>query len=410
MLSSLLNFFAVAISLKALGVEAFGEVTLLQSYVLVASLCASPQAWQGLIRSLNLESNKASLIKTTLKYEFSCALIGTVAAVLLTDVYLGLLNLAEYAIYLKITCIFIFINQTGVAIGVLRYNEKFSQLALHSIISAVLFFSSTVVGLYYDAGVSYFLISYITSLLVGVLYIQQCCFRDVLLLLKSNSEKGVNNHFDETAYKKFLYGVHLTSLADVPVKQLDNILVGAFVSVGAAGAYRVIKQIATISTKFTGPFNQVLYPEINRLLANNEFKRLKWVMLKIIFALMLFSIAIAALTSATSAYWIPFVFSYELLAYQWHIILFLGVHAISTAFMPIHPVFLALGFIKKLFFITLGSNLALVFVVVLLGPMFGLWGVIGAILIQYAITIACKLPVIFKRLSLEVDESFTLRT
>lgn len=398
----------MAITLKVLGMQSFGEVTLLQSYILVFSLCASPQAWQGLIRSLNLESHKAALVKTTLKYELSSAFVGCVIALLFADLYLSLLNLLEYSSSLKLALIYIFFNQTGVAIGVLRYNEKFTELALQSVISALIFFVCAWIGYFQGAGVEYFFMVYLGSLLVGVLYIQLCCFKHVLALY--TEQGGVGNSFDKKAYRKFLYGVHLTTLADIPVKQLDNILVGACVSVGAAGAYRVIKQIATISTKLTGPFNQVLYPEINRLLANQEYTKVKQAMLKIISILMACSITIAILTSVTSNYWIPLLFSSDLLVYQWHLIVFLVVHAISTGFMPIHPTFLALGFIKRLLFITLSSNFILVAVIILFGPTFGLWGVLGALAIQYFMTIACKLPIVFNRLSLGTDENLTLRT
>ena len=173
------------------------------------------------------------------------------------------------------------------------------------------------------------------------------------------------------------------------------------VSVGAAGAYRVIKQIATISTKVTGPLNQVLYPEVNALLAKKAYSKVKGAMQKIILLLLLPSLVVVALASFTTNYWIPAIFSEELLAYQWHIITFLFIHAVATAFTPIHPIFLALGYVKRLFMITLFSNIILCIGILILGTQIELWGVVISIFIQYLLTIICKLPLILTRLAKE---------
>ncbi|WP_139015436.1 hypothetical protein [Pseudoalteromonas sp. TB64] len=182
------------------------------------------------------------------------------------------------------------------------------------------------------------------------------------------------------------------------------------VSVEAAGAYRVIKQIATISTKVTGPLNQVLYPEINSLLAVKAFEKVKAAMLKLIVLLAFPSLFVVLLASITIDYWVPAIFTNELLSYKWQIITFLIIHAVATVFTPIHPVFLALGYIKKLFYITLVSNIVLCVTIVLFGSKVELWGVLLAIFLQYLLTVTWKLPLILKKLRQEVNESTALHT
>jgi O-antigen/teichoic acid export membrane protein len=86
------------------------------------------------------------------------------------------------------------------------------------------------------------------------------------------------------------------------------------------------------------------------------------------------------------------------------------IHAAATAFTPIHPVFLALGYVKKLFYITLLSNIVLCLAIVLLGAKIELWGVLIAILLQYLISVIWKIPLILKKLTQEINESTTLHT
>lgn len=409
--ASVLNFFSVAISIKALGIESFGVVTLLQAYILVLSLCFNPQAWQGLIKFFNTQSDKKELVKLTLRYDLLCAIAGTILAVLFSDFYVQAFNLVEYTELLKWSAIYILINQTSVSIGVLRYQERYGALALQSIISASFFFAFAFLGQWYNFGIEYFVITYLISLAAGNLFIQLSCCHYLFELF--NTDTQINNfeiEFNKKAYNKFNYGVHLTALADIPVKQLDNILVGAVVSVEAAGAYRVIKQIATISTKVTGPLNQVLYPEINSLLAVKAFEKVKAAMLKLIVLLAFPSLFVVLLASITIDYWVPAIFTNELLSYKWQIITFLIIHAVATVFTPIHPVFLALGYIKKLFYITLVSNIVLCVTIVLFGSKVELWGVLLAIFLQYLLTVTWKLPLILKKLRQEVNESTALHT
>lgn len=400
--ASILNFLSVAISLKALGVKSFGEVTLLQAYILVISLCFNPQAWQGLIRYFSLESDKARLIVATLKYDFLCAVAGTGIAVLFAELYAASFGLGEYSELLKWCSIYILLNQTSVAIGILRYQERYKALALQSVISAVLFFACALVGYWKNLTVSFYVATYLITLGLGVVFIQCLCLSQVVSLLK-NKESTIEalSLARIKEFTRFNFTVHMTALADIPVKQLDNILVGAVVSVGAAGAYRVIKQIATISTKVTGPLNQVLYPEVNALLAKKAYSKVKGAMQKIILLLLLPSLVVVALASFTTNYWIPAIFSEELLAYQWQLITFLFIHAVATAFTPIHPIFLALGYVKRLFMITLFSNIILCIGILILGTQIELWGVVISIFIQYLLTIICKLPLILTRLAKE---------
>nr|WP_246239991.1 lipopolysaccharide biosynthesis protein [Pseudoalteromonas caenipelagi] len=407
--ASVLNFLSVAVALKALGVESFGAVTLLQSYILVISLCFNPQAWQGLIRYLHLEKDKASLIKLTLYYDFLCAVLGTLLAVCLTDLYLSFFDLSEYSHLLKYSSLYILVNQTSVAIGVLRYHERYTVLALQSVISAVIFFVCALVGYWQSYSIEFYVISYLLSLTIGVIYIQLCSIQPIKQLLGTQCSKKMSNT-DKGTFNKFNYTVHLTALADIPVKQLDNILVGAVVSVGAAGAYRVIKQIATISTKVTGPLNQVLYPEVSNLLAEKAYSKVRYAMSKLILFLLVPSLVVVLFATMTADYWILAMFSQELVEYKWHIGAFLIMHAVATAFTPIHPVFLALGYVKKLFYITLISNLVLCLAIVILGPYIELWGVLLAIFLQYFLTIAWKFPLILKRLTEQANESLTLHT
>ena len=409
--ASILNFFSVAISLKALGVNSFGQVTLLQAYILVLSLCFNPQAWQGLIRFFHLEEDKGPLVVSTLKYDLLCAVLGTAVAVIFADIYARSFNLEHYAELLKWCSIYIFINQTSVAIGILRYQERYKALAMQAIISAVLFFLCVLLGYWKNFGVGFFVTTYLITLGLGVIYIQWLSGRFVLSLLKDQQNCSQRlSKTKKTEFNRFNFTVHMTALADIPVKQLDNILVGVVVSVGAAGAYRVIKQIATISTKLTGPLNQVLYPEINSYLAKKAYHKVEKAMSKIVILLLLPSLLLVALASVTVDYWIVIVFSEELLVYKWHIVTFMLIHAVSTAFTPIHPIFLALGYIKSLLLITLLSNIVLCLGILILGAKIELWGVLIAIFIQYLLTIMCKLPVILSRLKKGKNEGSTLHT
>lgn len=392
-----LNFLSILILVKILGVKSFGFFTLLQAYILVFSGVFNPQAWQGLIKYLaENEKHFNRIIKHTVRYDLSMAIIGSVIAFIGSSFYIKLMNIEDqYINVLQLMCLYLLFNQLSTSIGILRYFDEFKKLSLQNIVASLVMFIGVNLGWLFELSLSYFCILAVISLLVGNFVINIYAY---LLFKKNSTSTNVEIPKNtERSLLKFNIFAHLTNIVDIPVKQLDTILVGYFLSAEVSGVFKLIKQMGTITTKFTGPVTQVLYPEVNKCLAGNDIDKLSFVFWKFTYTIACVAIPSSIFLGITSNYWLPIVFSPFYANYSLELACYLVIHAISVSFLAVHPTFLALGYMKRLLLITIIANFLFVLVVIVLAPILGLKGVILAIFIQYSVTVLFKLiPVMNK--------------
>ncbi|XQW85918.1 lipopolysaccharide biosynthesis protein [Thalassotalea piscium] len=392
-----LNFLSILMLVKILDIKSFGVFTLLQAYVLVFAGVFNPQAWQGLIKYLaNNEHHFIAIIRHTIYYDLLMAIIGGVSAFFGASFYIQLMNIdPQYLTLLQLMCLYVLFNQLSTSIGLLRYFDEFKKLALQNIVASLVMFFSVTIGWLMEFSLSYFCIMAIFSLVMGNFIINIYSFLLFKKRFKPTCEPLPKSKAN--ALLKFNIFAHLTNIVDIPVKQLDTVLVGYFLSAEVSGVFKLIKQIGTITTKFTGPVTQVLYPEVNKCLASNDVDKLSFVFWKFTFVIGCIAIPSAIILGITSSYWIPIVFTPYYANYSFELACYLVVHAVSVSFLAVHPTFLALGYIKRLLLITIVANALFVIGVMFLAPFWGLKGVIFAIFIQYSVTVLCKLiPVMNK--------------
>ncbi|NTS76903.1 oligosaccharide flippase family protein [Catenovulum sp. SM1970] len=389
------NFFSVILLAKYLSANEFGSYVLLLAYVVVTAAFFNPQAWQGYIKYLSFHRRDFStLTKHVVLYDLTCCLVGGLFAYSFAPVYLNLMSLdASYLPYIQLASIFVVLNQVSTAIGLLRFFEKFKLLALQYVIGSGLFLLAVIYGCLNDGTqVTWFFIANISCLLIGVFFIQAMATFQVLKnnRIADDSELKDDLPLDKKAFWQFNLFTHLTNIVDLPVREFDTILVGSLASVEASGIYKVIKQVGTITTKFTSPITQVIYPELTKALADNAADKVVFIFKKLTKSLFIISIPTSVLLALTMPWWLPLIFNETFLDYQIEFASYLVIHAMAVCMLGIHPIFLALGHVKKLLLITALANIAFVVGCLVLAPNLELLGIIFAILLQYSITILLK--------------------
>ena len=155
-----LNFLSILILVKILGVKSFGFFTLLQAYILVFSGVFNPQAWQGLIKYLaENEKHFNRIIKHTVRYDLSMAIIGSVIAFIGSSFYIKLMNIEDqYINVLQLMCLYLLFNQLSTSIGILRYFDEFKKLSLQNIVASLVMFIGVNLGWLFELSLSYFCI------------------------------------------------------------------------------------------------------------------------------------------------------------------------------------------------------------------------------------------------------------
>jgi len=395
--ASAVNFTAMVLLAKFLSAQNLGTYVLLQAYTLFLAALFNPQAWQGFIKFAAQNTNNISVIcQHTIRYDLIAAVVGVITSIIIAPYYIQLMSLdSSHTITLQLMSFYLVINQTSTSIGLLRYFDRFKVLALQNIVSSITLITGVLIGCWFNLSIQYFALWSMLSLGLGVLTIN-------VNAIKLYSSKKIDFQNDQSNEVKtpigllrFNFYAHLTGIVDLPVKQLDTILVGSLVAVEASGVYKIIKQIGTLTTKLTGPITQVLYPDLNKSLVDQQFEKVKFIFIRFTMIVAVVAIPIALVLGLTSEYWIGAIFNDYFVDYSKELTLYLFIHALAVSWLAVHPTFLALGYVKHLFYLTVFTNIIFVVLAVLLAPIYGLMGVIMAIAIQYFATIFAKvLPVI----------------
>ncbi len=388
-LASVANFVSIALLANQLSARDFGVFVLLQSYIIVLGAVFNPQAWQGFIKFATTHSdNLHQIIKHTWRYDLALAGGGFLVAATGAPLYLRLVGISdEYLVVLQTMSLYIFFNQTSLCIGLLRLRDEFKVLALQNVIASMLFLGLVLIGMTMEKSTSYFSLCYAFSLIIGLCYIN---FKGLLSVRKLGNQQPIVDFDIKRRLRKFNLYAHATSISDIPIKQLDTVLVGVVLSVEMSGVYKVMKQIGTLTNKLTGPITQVLYPELNKCLAQKNSQRFNAIFIKMTCLLLVAALPFAAILGLTSEYWLEIIFSDYIAKYAFEMSLFLFIHAIATSFVAIHPAYLAIGYVRSLFYITVLCNVVFIAALYLLGKEFALIGVVAAVGVQYLFTLVCK--------------------
>jgi O-antigen/teichoic acid export membrane protein len=406
LLAAIFAFASTALYSRYLESTDFGVLVLLQSYVLVFSALSNPQSWQGLIKfGAEYKDNDIdffhSVVSICAIQDFFYAFIGGIFALLLAPYYVTFFELPDYLTdYLQFFCLVVFFSQIGLGIGVLRLAGKFSYVALHAVFAAGLNLTVAIAASFFSLSLAEIVVFMTISMSIGALSLialglfslkRQFLSFDSIALLKAT--------FDWQNVVKFNSYTHFTNMADIPVRLLDTILVGALLTVESAGVYKIIRQLGTIIDKFTGPVGQVLFPEFSMLLANNQLRKATDLSSRVTLMVMAISLPFALLLALTSFYWLPLVFGEYMSTYVWQLGVFFVLQAVTVSFMSIHPLFVALGFVKQQLWLTISLNITFIVCAYFFSQYWALFGIILALAVQYFGTISVKLFMITRTLN-----------
>jgi len=399
--ASLLTLATLSVTAQALGTAQFGLLVVITTYVLIVDGLLNFQSWQTLIRygADALEDHQSGRFKAIIRFCFildtSSALVGMVVAILMAPLVGNILGWSDHKIQLAILYSMIIVfNVSGAPTGILRLFNRFNLLATQRIIGASFKVTGVIVVSLLDGGLRDFLFVWgLTSIL------------DNVLLLGFGLRELAKRHYADWWHERvenwrellrFSTWTNITSTFDLPVKQFDMILVSALISVEATGIYRIIKQAAQMIAKFADPVYQVVYPQFAVQIANSDYRQAASHAIRI--GILLFAVVapVALVVSLSASWWLEAFFGEDFLQGLSALRLFFFLKFASIGFITIHPLFVAMGFVKANAIIILSTNLIYLVLVGLLGEVYGLDGVVIANGVQFFLVIGLKLMILSK--------------
>lgn len=397
--ASLLSIFSISFVTKGIGLEKYGFIVLIQGIVSLLDGIFNFQSWQGVIKFFpqvrENEKKLKSLIKFSYMLDFFTALIAF-TVILLSSYWIGkFYKFDSYEVYLLLFfSTYIIFNVQGTPIGILRSFDRFDYLRNQRVIVAVFNFIFLGIGFFIKAGITYFISIYLLTNILNALLLNYLSFKEL-------NYRGIKNVFKERVeinreFFKFTCLTNLNSSLDIPVQYLDNLLVGKMLSLEQLGVYKICKTIAIVLDKVGTPLYQTLYPYFCEKVMEKNYSEIFRRMVKIGGILFLACIIIIFGMNIIGLDILSKFFSQGLEKYRLEINLYLVMKSLATVCIVIHPLFLAMGYIKEEIKIISIANLLYLIILFVFIKKFALIGVILAYGIQVLLIVVMKSLIIYK--------------
>jgi len=402
--SRLFAFVSVVLTARALGTRQFGILVLVQTYALVIDRLVNFQSWQALIKygaeafEQDRHEDIGGLIRLGSLLDVGSAIIGTIIALSAAH-WVGPLfgwdnEVTRMAGLYGLVILF---NLTGTPTGIIRLLDKFKLIAIQRTVSAGIKLLAILAAYASGAGLWTYVLIWMITDIVGYVTL---FFLGHLLLYRSRIRHWWHARIrDWRRFVSFVWWSNLASTLDIPVKLLDVFIVSLVISVEAVGIYKIFKQVSDILRKPVDPIYQAIYPQFAALIASAQDLRAVKMAVKVGVLILAFSIPLVGIISLSSPWWLDKIFG-EAYASEWAVFsLYLLLQGISIVFVSIHPLFIAMGYIQKNFWILGLANGSFLVFCWFLGKSYGLWGIVTAYGVQFSTVVVLKVFLIRQRIS-----------
>jgi O-antigen/teichoic acid export membrane protein len=394
--SNALAVASLAITARALGGELLGVLVLIQTYVSIVEELIAFQSWKALIkfgaghvRDAD-RTRLAGILKIGFLLDLGSAALATVLAIAGAAFFVRWNDLAADTTPLVVwSSLGILSTVTGMPTAVLRLFERFRLFSVQKTIAAAMKLAGVALAAWLGAGLPGFVLAYLVSAVTGRLVL--CAF--AWSALRAHGMQGFlrARTADWGEITRFAVWTNLITTASLPIKYFDVLLVGKLVSLEGVAIYKIIKQISLVMTMVSDSVYQVIYPRLAGLLARREFAD-AWREARRVGALLFLFTSIASMTVVVLGPWaVPFFFGPEYARDFLALDTFMFLRAISCAFVVVHPLFLAFGFVKREVGILIVANTLYLAAAWVLGAHYGVFGIVLAYGVQFSAVLAPKL-------------------
>lgn len=354
------TFISIIFVSSALGLVEYGVFAFTLALAMILSVLSNTLSWQGLLK---LES----VSKRTILYCFCIDLVISFVSSIVFVTLLGLLTssiLDRHVEAWQYCFVFvIFFQNNGTIISLIRQKSLYKRQAVVDALSGAVKVIAVGISSTTDS-IELLIFSFVSSEIIrwlGYIFISgirsECSY-------EGGDNVTVIGQL-QAIYKFSIWGV-LNEIAHIPSSQLDRIIISSFVGLELVAIYDMFKRVLTAVVNLTNPIIQITYPIYIQRLKSESFKNVMSFALKLV-CILFCILSIAYITIyLTSYFWMKYLFQVEIPDNLTETAGLLLINLSLTltfvySFVPIHPLYLALGHAKNSFYI---SFLGAIFVLV----------------------------------------------
>lgn len=296
--NSVVSVAYLAIAARALGPERFGAFALILTYAQLLANLVQFQSWKGIVRygALHVAAQRSDRLERLFGFaatlDFGSAVAGAIIAVagvpLLAPVFdwspQDQLTVAIFAAVLLLT--------TGsTPSGILRLADRFDLTAYAEAVGPLMRLAGAIIVWVMDGGVVGFL----------VVWVAAAAAQGLAKWAAAVAVNGARLTFGRTAFRmavaendrlwRFMLQTNASNSVSLFWLQLGTLSVGAFAGAAEAGAFRLARRLAEGIVRPIQPIALAVYPELARLVADDDHAQLR----KVVARITIISIALALL-------------------------------------------------------------------------------------------------------------------
>lgn len=392
--AAVISLVNMAILINALGSEVNGIFLMIQTYCLLFNDIFNFQSFNAIIKYLpyhikrNEKRNIKSYIKQAFILDFVTAIIAFFVGYIFIDVFAKIMlwnNQIKVAI--AIYLISVLLNISGTALGVLRVYGDYKKIATVNVIINLIKLLFYCIGWKLKVGLMTFIIVETFTEVIKNMLLISMSFK-VLKVEGLNDFYKTNLKFDKGFFEFNVYS-NIVSTLDLPIGHITTFIISKYLGFNEITVFKVYQKIGSLIEKVSTPINQIIFPEISSLIAEKRYIEAFKLNKKLFY--LISGVGACAITFVALSYkaWI-FIFIEDYQGFIFTLILYLIITIFSKATLGVHPLFMALGYIKYNVPIILICNIIYLVILIYLTNKYGLLGVIIARGLQYISVVSIK--------------------
>jgi len=391
------SVITIPVMLAIAGVEAYGHLVLVQSIALTVFTICGFQYWQGMLVALPGHQIESSTLRgavmRSIRYE-----VLAMAVVVMVAGGLALSPLPQVKDFSSINLLLLSLAAVFPVIG--THNAYFRLINQYNVLMYAGFLTNLCKLLVlfvvsrYQPTLSSMVLAYTVPEVVRCL---------ILFVLIFRSRRGIDGSLPETQLRhERLMEVGkwstLQAICDLPVVQLDRIIIGFSLPGSNLGVFSILKRIYSLVNLATAPFYSTSIPEFAARANAGDLRGAFVLWVKTMKMLFCVTAAAGIVCYLSKFIWMPRLFPI-LQDYLPEFSVVLLTAVIAGTFVTTHSFYWALGKLRQSTIISVATNMLYLLLLWLLTASFGLFGAVIAFMLHVIFVATVKI-VLLRKISL----------
>lgn len=286
--NSVVSVAYLAIAARALGPEKFGAFALILTYAQLLANLVQFQAWKGIVRygALHMAAQRSDRLERLLGFaatlDFGSAVVGAVISVAGVPLIAPLFGWsAQDQLTVAIFAAVLLLTTGSTPSGILRLFDRFDLSAYAEAIGPLTRLAGAVIVWVMGGGVVGFL----------VVWVAAAAAQGIAKWFAAVVISGARLTFGRNAFQtaaaendriwRFMLQTNASNSVSLFWLQLGTLSVGAYAGAAEAGAFRLARRLAEGVARPIQPIALAVYPELARLVADDDHAQLRKVVTRI---------------------------------------------------------------------------------------------------------------------------------